>query len=223
MCAAACSALLFCFVTPLRSHDPITTKLTWTREISRIAFKRCGSCHHDGGKAMDLTTYELARPWAKAIRDEVLSRRMPPWGAVKGIGEFVGDPSLSQPEIDMLVTWVEGGAPEGEPASLPQRRPMYKTGEPARGHTSTVLTVMSELTLKRTVAVVALRPKDIEEGGSLEGWTVKPDGAVVRLIQIRDYRKTLNRDYVLLAPLALPAGTRLRVSATSGSLLVYCR
>src|SRR2546422_700161 len=73
-------------------HDPITTKLTWNREISRIVYKRCGSCHHQGGRAMDLTTYELARPWAKAIRDEVLARRMPPWGAVKGVGEFAGDP-----------------------------------------------------------------------------------------------------------------------------------
>src|SRR4051812_38176109 len=63
---AARSALLFCFVTPLRPHDPITTKLTWTREISRIVYKRCGSCHHANGKAMDLTTYDLARPWAKA-------------------------------------------------------------------------------------------------------------------------------------------------------------
>ena len=59
-------------------------------------------------------TYDDARPWAKAIRDEVLARRMPPWGAVKGVGEFRDDPSLSQIEIDMIVNWVEGGAPKGD-------------------------------------------------------------------------------------------------------------
>jgi len=70
------------------AHEPITTKLTWTREISRIFYKRCVTCHRAGGKApMPLVTYEEARPWAKAIKEEVLERRMPPWGAVKGFGE----------------------------------------------------------------------------------------------------------------------------------------
>jgi hypothetical protein len=72
---------------------------------------------------MSLLTYEEARPWAKAIRDEVTSRRMPPWGAVAGIGDFADDPSLSTPEIDLLVAWVEGGAPEGDPVYLPHRMP----------------------------------------------------------------------------------------------------
>ena len=40
---------------------------------------------------------------------------MPPWDAVKGFGQFRDDPSLSQAEIDLLVAWVEGGAPEGNP------------------------------------------------------------------------------------------------------------
>jgi hypothetical protein len=95
------------------AHDTITTKLLWTQEISRIVNRHCVSCHRDGGAAMSLATYDEARPWAKAIRDEVLARRMPPWGAVKGVGEFRGDPSLSQIEIDMIVNWVEGGAPKG--------------------------------------------------------------------------------------------------------------
>ncbi|MGA2594944.1 MAG: cytochrome c, partial [Bryobacteraceae bacterium] len=98
------------------AHDVISTKLLWTQEISRIVYQRCANCHREGGSAMSLMTYEEARPWAKAIRDEVISRRMPPWGAVKGVGEFRGDPSLSQIEIDMIVNWVEGGAPKGDEA-----------------------------------------------------------------------------------------------------------
>ena len=104
----------------LRAHDPISTKLTWTQEVSRIVYKRCAGCHREGGNApMSLLTYAEARPWAKAIKEEVLNRRMPPWGAVKGFGDFRDDPSLTQDEITRIAEWVEGGAPEGEAIYLP--------------------------------------------------------------------------------------------------------
>ena len=73
--------------------------------------------------------YEEARPWAKAIRDEVLNRRMPPWDAVKGFGQFRDDPSLSQVEMDMVVGWVEVGAPLGDPV------PAYSSATCQRGGT----------------------------------------------------------------------------------------
>src|SRR5713226_6261030 len=102
------------------AHEVITTKLTWTQEISRIVYKRCASCHRPGGAApMSLLSYDETRPWAKAIRDEVAERRMPPWGAVKGFGEFRDDVSLSNAEIEMIVLWVEGGAPKGDDIYLP--------------------------------------------------------------------------------------------------------
>src|SRR5687767_7300477 len=103
----------------LRAHDPVTTSLTWSQEISRIFIKRCVSCHRDGGSApMTLTSYGEARPWAKAIKEEVLDRKMPPWGAVKGFGEFRNDASLTQDEVLRIAEWVEGGAPEGDPQYL---------------------------------------------------------------------------------------------------------
>ncbi len=64
-------------------------------------------------------TYDEARPWAKAIKEEVLERRMPPWEAVKGFGEFRDDRGLTQEEMETISGWVEGGAPEGEPKYLP--------------------------------------------------------------------------------------------------------
>src|SRR5262245_4137681 len=97
-----------------RAHEPITTQLTWTREISRIFYNRCVSCHRAGSKSCPLTKYDEARPWAKAIKEEILERRMPPWGAIKGFGEFRNDISLSEPEIERIVQWVEGGAPNGD-------------------------------------------------------------------------------------------------------------
>ena len=53
------------------AHDLITTKITWSREISRIFYRRCASCHYQGSEAFDLTTYEQARPWAEAIKQEI--------------------------------------------------------------------------------------------------------------------------------------------------------
>src|SRR4051794_3352829 len=101
------------------AHDPITTKLTWSREVSRIVYKHCASCHRDGGTAMSLLTYQEARPWAKAIKDEVLARRMPPWGAVKGFGDFKNDITLSREELDLIARGGEGGPPEGDAKYLP--------------------------------------------------------------------------------------------------------
>src|SRR5690349_19965852 len=68
---------------------------------------------------MSLMRYDEARPWAKAIKEEVLERRMPPWGAVKGFGECRIDAGLTQEEISVIADWVEGGAPEGDSAYLP--------------------------------------------------------------------------------------------------------
>src|SRR5262245_8576752 len=119
-------ACAFLLALPAAAHDPITTTLTWSREISRVVFAHCVACHRPEGRAFPLTTYEDARPWAKAIRDEVLNRRMPPWDAVKGVGTFRNDPSLSLPELDLIVRWVEGGAPEGKPDYLPAK-PHFET------------------------------------------------------------------------------------------------
>lgn len=170
---------------------------------------------------MDLTTWEAARPWAKAIRDEVLVRRMPPWGPVKGIGDFAGDPSLSQPEIDMLVAWVEGGAPEGDAAELPVRLPSFKLATPGMPRYTQTLNVTKETAVSRASMLVALRPKDLPDGGSLEGWATEPDGTIERLIWLPDYRKSWTRSYVLRNPLSFPAGTRLRVAGSAGSLIFY--
>src|ERR1043166_8088983 len=63
------------------THDIITTPVTWNREISRIFYSRCVSCHREGGSAFSMTAYKETFPWRTAIKEEVLERRMPPWGA----------------------------------------------------------------------------------------------------------------------------------------------
>ncbi len=105
---------------PASAHDIITTKITWNREIIRILDTHCLSCHRPGGSAFSLATYNEGRPWAKAIQEEVLERRMPPWGAVKGFGEFKNDQGLTPEQLEIIGLWVDGGAPEGEDKDLPK-------------------------------------------------------------------------------------------------------
>ena len=62
---------------------------------------------------MPLTTYDEARHWGPQIRDEVLGRRMPPWPAADGFGDFVNTRSLSPVEMELLAAWTGGGMPKG--------------------------------------------------------------------------------------------------------------
>src|SRR5437763_17115932 len=110
--AVAASLLLsFSLLWQGNAHERITTRITFNKEIVRILAKRCMGCHHAKSiAAMPLTTYTEARPWAKAIKEEVLERRMPPWRAVPGYGEFANDLRLSSRDLDLIVAWVDGGA-----------------------------------------------------------------------------------------------------------------
>ncbi len=102
------------------SHEPITTKVRFNKEIIRIFQRHCLACHQSGSTTdISLATYATARPWAKAFKEEVLEKRMPPFQAVKGFGDFHNDYTLTQNEIDQIVSWVEGGAPKGDDKDLP--------------------------------------------------------------------------------------------------------
>ncbi len=69
---------------------------------------------------MALTDYASARPWAKAIKQAVVSRTMPPWFADPHVGKFSNDARLRDEEIATIVAWVEAGAPEGDPKDAPK-------------------------------------------------------------------------------------------------------
>jgi hypothetical protein len=93
---------------------------TFTKDVAPILYKSCAGCHRPGEIApMSLLDYKSARPWAKAIREAVLTRKMPPWFADPKFGEFANDPQLSADEIATVKAWADGGAPEGNPRDLP--------------------------------------------------------------------------------------------------------
>ena len=76
---------------------------------------------------MSLLTYDEARPWAKAIRDEVSEGHMPPWHAEAPQGTFHNERLLSAAEKATLVAWASNGAPKGDVKDMP-RPPEFATG-----------------------------------------------------------------------------------------------
>ena len=95
---------------------------TFTKDVAPILEANCVRCHQAGEIApMSLVTYKEARPWAKAIKDRVIRRQMPPWFLDKTIGiqKYKNDPSLSDADLATIVKWVDEGAPEGNPADMP--------------------------------------------------------------------------------------------------------
>jgi mono/diheme cytochrome c family protein len=99
------------------------TTVTFNKDVLPILQKNCQSCHRPGEVApMSLLTYTDARPYAKAIKQAVVTQKMPPWFADPNYGHFRNDRRLSQPEIDTLVAWADNGSPEGDakikPAAL---------------------------------------------------------------------------------------------------------
>jgi hypothetical protein len=101
---------------------------TFSRDVAPIFYQRCAGCHRPNDIApMSLINYKSARPWAKSIREAVVSRKMPPWFADPGYGHFSNDARLSPAEIETIKTWVESGAPEGNRADLP-KPPVFTEG-----------------------------------------------------------------------------------------------
>jgi hypothetical protein len=93
------------------------------KDVLPILQKHCQECHRSGEIApMPFVSYAGTRPWAKAIREQVIARKMPPWFADPMYGHFANDRSLSQPEIDTLAAWVKAGAPAGNVRDAPPPR-----------------------------------------------------------------------------------------------------
>ncbi len=89
--------------------------VTFNKDVLPILQKNCQSCHRPGEVAPMslLTVYSDARPYAKAMKQAVVTEKMPPWFADPQFGHFRNDRRLSKNEIDTLVAWADNGSPEG--------------------------------------------------------------------------------------------------------------
>ena len=208
----ALGALLLLCSSPVFAHDPITTKVTWSREMSRIVFAHCASCHRERGSAFSLMTYEDARPWAKAIKEETLNRRMPPWNAVKGFGEFRDDRGLTQDTLELIADWVEGGAPEGDPKLAPPPPKPEAFEKSAGGPVGQQVIVDGKLKLTRPLDVTGICAKSLLEGSTIQVVAQRPGGEIEPLVWLFNYQPKYDRTYFYKQPLRLPAGTLIQVS-----------
>lgn len=221
--------LLICLLaTRTSAHDRFTTTVTWDREIAPIVAARCANCHSGHGRApMALDTYEAARPWARAIRSQVLTRRMPVWHAARGYGEFQNDPSLSPFEINLFVAWVDGGAPKAIPPRVPgvfesPAPTLARIGEfkpPTRGR---------DVTLKCGDSTappglwLGLRP-ELDRGGSVRVIALMPDGQRSVVGWFRDFDPDFATTYWLRTPLRVRPGARVVAEASPGPCTLVVR
>ena len=112
--------------------------VTFSKDVAPILYDSCVTCHRTGEMApMALTTYAEVRPWARSIKNRVVAREMPPWHIDRNIGiqEFKDDISLTDDQIATIATWVDSGAPRGDPADMPPMpefpdRSAWQIGEP---------------------------------------------------------------------------------------------
>ena len=118
-------AIAFISISPLPSAW--AREITFDADVAPIVFKHCSTCHHPNDIApMSFLSYQEVKPWAAAIRESVLTRKMPPWKADAHYGKWANDWSLSDREIDTIKTWVDQGKKEGDPKSLPPT-PVFTT------------------------------------------------------------------------------------------------
>jgi hypothetical protein len=202
-----CGIVLGCAALA-KGHDVITTKITWNREILRIIYSRCASCHRPSGSAFSLMKYEEGRPWAKAIQEEVLERRMPPWGAVKGFGDYRDDQALTPEQLELIAEWVDGGAPEGEEKDLPPT-PKFDA-VPASDHYPDAIAVSGDFKLKSELMLDGLVPQKVPEKASLQITAELPDGSVAPLLWLFPFKPAYAHPFLLRNPVQLPSGTIIR-------------
>jgi hypothetical protein len=168
-------------------------------------------------------TYREARPWAEAIKQQVLERRMPPWNAVKGFGDFRDDRGLTQEDLEIVGEWVEGGAPEGNPIYMPAP-PDFSSEQPLRPQGGERrLAVSGAKVVTHAVQAIGIEPDLVPSTGALQVVARRPDGAVEPLIWVENFNSEYKRTYYFRQPLTLPAGTRIEISPRKGSVALFVR
>ena len=151
------------------AHDRIS-QVTWTIDVEPILKTRCLGCHTAGGfGTMPLDTYQEARTAARAIREAVLERRMPPWPAAPGFGDFSNDRSLTPLEIELLTAWADGGTPLGRTVVAARKTTGMVPGRPP----DLVLTVPTAHAVSALTARFEL-PTGLVQDRWIAGWEFIP-------------------------------------------------
>src|SRR5947209_7030866 len=97
-----------------------STEPTFYKDVLPVLQKNCQNCHRPGEAGpMSFMSYESTRPWAKAMKAAVLTKKMPPWFADPHYGKFANDRTMAQNDINTLIAWVDSGAKAGNAKDAP--------------------------------------------------------------------------------------------------------
>lgn len=106
---------------PIRATTEETSApVTFNRDVLPILQKNCQTCHRPGEIApFSMLTYQSTRPWARAMKNAVVSRQMPPWFAEEGYAHYANDTRLNERDIQTIAAWADSGAAEGDAKDKP--------------------------------------------------------------------------------------------------------
>jgi hypothetical protein len=100
---------------PAMSKPQIPKNVTYAEHVAPILNAHCTSCHHDGAVApFSLVGFEASKKQGANITSAVEDKRMPPWKAVHGFGEFQDENRLTATELAILKQWAESGEKRGD-------------------------------------------------------------------------------------------------------------
>jgi hypothetical protein len=143
---------------------------------------------------------------------------MPPWGAVKGFGEFRNDEALTAEQLEIITSWAEGGLPEGDPKDLP---PPPKFEENAASpDLRRAVSVSGRATLDHALLLDGLLPRNVPANTSMKILARLPDGSVQPLLWLQNYDPRHPHPFLLRKPLSLPRRTVIYGLKDSASLLL---
>jgi len=138
-------------ITGMALGQATQNQVTFTKDIAPILQRACQNCHRPGNIGpMSLLTYNDARPWAKAMKQQVVQRNMPPWFIDRSVGiqKFKNDGSLTDQEIATISQWADGGAPMGNAADMPKPRVFDDSDRWHIGKPDVVVTLNKDVIVK---------------------------------------------------------------------------
>jgi hypothetical protein len=203
------ATLCWCGAAAVAAHNIGVTPITWNREISRLIYDKCASCHRSGGSAFSLMTYRDVQPRVTEIKAVVLSRQMPPWGAIKGFGDFRNDQALTPEQIELMVDWIQNDAPRGNNRQALPAEPRFPDA-PAYAPPSNVVAISGSVTLQQPLIVDGLMPQNVPPGQSMRITASLPNGSVQPLLWLHGYDNRFRHPFLLRKAIPLPAGTIIR-------------
>jgi hypothetical protein len=187
--ATAPAILVLMFVTKAGSHDPVASA-SWNRDVEPIVRARCFACHRPDGPAHPtLASAEDFRTHRAAVKDAVISRRMPLWSAVRGFGAFERDPSLSPLQVSLIASWIEAGAPASSAdagAAILRQSPAPSVPGSGRRVTVHLPPFQSTTGVQRDVVTLPASGRI-----AVTGWRFVPGHPSIGHVSIRDARGRL--------------------------------